>query len=92
MYSPITPSDIKMAQAPVIVPRTYSFSRIIAMPPAVLSLALKVIGRTNTNPGRIYDSSKLVQAGFRKPTTFERGLASFASWYRSRAAKGENAP
>jgi nucleoside-diphosphate-sugar epimerase len=64
----------------------------IAMPRAALSLALKVIGRTNTNPGRTYDSSKLVRAGFRKPMTLERGLASFASWYRSRSATGENGP
>jgi len=65
----------------------------IAMPRAALSLALKVIGRTNTNPGRLYDGSKLLQAGFRKPVPLEQGLASFASWYRSfSGAKEEEAP
>jgi nucleoside-diphosphate-sugar epimerase len=65
----------------------------IAMPRAALSLALRVIGRTNTNPGRLYDGSKLLQAGFRKPMPLEQGLASFASWYRSfSGTKGEEAP
>lgn len=62
-----------------------------ATPSAVLSLALKMAGRTNTNPHRIYDGSKLVQAGLKKPMPFEEGLSSFASWYRSSRAAGSTA-
>lgn len=49
----------------------------------VLTLALHLTGRTNTNPHRVYDSSKLSNAGFKKPVTFEDGLADFARWYSS---------
>jgi len=55
----------------------------LVLPRVALSLALKMLGRTNTNPGRIYDGSKLLKAGLRKPMPFEQGVASFASWYRS---------
>lgn len=55
----------------------------IAVPRAGLSLALRAAGRTNTNPNRVYDGSKLLRAGLRKPMPFEQGLASFASSYRS---------
>jgi nucleoside-diphosphate-sugar epimerase len=55
----------------------------VALPRAALSVALKMAGRTNTNPDRIYDGSKLIKAGLKKPMPFERGLVSFASWYRS---------
>jgi nucleoside-diphosphate-sugar epimerase len=55
----------------------------IALPRTVLSVALRLMGRTNTNPDRVYDGSKLLHAGFKKPMPFEQGLALFASWYRS---------
>jgi nucleoside-diphosphate-sugar epimerase len=55
----------------------------VAMPRAILELALKMAGRTNANPYRVYDGSKLMRAGLKKPMPFEQGLASFASWYRS---------
>ena len=58
----------------------------IAMPRSALALALKAAGRTNTNTNRVYDGSKLLKAGLKKPVPLEEGLASFASWYRSRPA------
>ena len=58
----------------------------VAMPRSALALALKAAGRTNTNPNRVYDGSKLLKAGLKKPVSLEEGLASFASWYRSRPA------
>lgn len=65
----------------------------IAMPRSALSLALKLIGRTNTNPNRVYDGSKLLKAGLIKPMRLEQGLAAFASRYRSLSgAKSGGAP
>lgn len=65
----------------------------VAMPRAALSIALRLLGRSNTNPDRIYDGSKLMRAGLKKPMQFEQGLTAFASWYRSSAgAKSGEAP
>jgi len=58
---------------------------LIAMPRPAFAMALGMLGRSNTNPGRIYDGSKLMRAGLKKPMPFEQGLASFASWYRASA-------
>jgi nucleoside-diphosphate-sugar epimerase len=55
-----------------------------ALPRWLLSAALRAAGRTNTNPFRIYDCSKIVGRGLKKPVAFEQGLADFASWYRDR--------
>jgi nucleoside-diphosphate-sugar epimerase len=61
--------------------------RPIALPPRLLSLALRATGRTNANPLRVYDSSKIRDRGFRKPVTFEQGLAEFIDWYREQGRR-----
>jgi nucleoside-diphosphate-sugar epimerase len=48
----------------------------------MLSILLKLTGKTNTNPKRIYLAQKLVNEGFEKKTSFESGLKSFAEWYQ----------
>jgi nucleoside-diphosphate-sugar epimerase len=50
----------------------------------MLSILLKLTGKTNTNPKRIYLAQKLVNAGFEKKTSFESGLKSFAEWYQKK--------
>jgi len=55
-----------------------------ALPQWLLSAALRAAGRTNANPFRVYDCSKIVGRGLKKPVAFEQGLADFASWYRDR--------
>jgi nucleoside-diphosphate-sugar epimerase len=52
----------------------------------LLPSALRLAGRTNVNPARIYDCSKITGLGLRKPVPFDRGLADFIAWYRGRAA------
>lgn len=55
-----------------------------ALPRWLLSAALRAAGRTNTNPFRVYDCSKIVGRGLKKPVAFDQGLADFASWCRDR--------
>jgi len=54
----------------------------IPLPPYVLSVMLKLAGRSNSNPLRRYDDEKLRAAGFRNTATFEAGLDLFAEWYK----------
>ena len=61
--------------------RDYSFPRI-AMPSFILARLLRLLGRPNVNPHCIYDGEKLRSTGFKKPVSFEEGLASFAEWYK----------
>jgi nucleoside-diphosphate-sugar epimerase len=54
------------------------------VPRLVLSGVLALAGRSNTDPGRIYDGQKLARAGFtRKPYSLDRGLREFATWVAS---------
>lgn len=55
-----------------------------ALPRWMLSTALRATGRTNPNPFRVYDCSKIVGRGLKKPVAFEKGLADFTTWYRDR--------
>jgi nucleoside-diphosphate-sugar epimerase len=52
---------------------------------SMLPLALRMAGRTNLNPARIYDCSKIRGLGLRKPVAFEDGLSDFIAWYRGRS-------
>jgi len=54
------------------------------LPRWMLSAALRATGRTNSNPSRVYDCSKIVGRGLKKPVAFEQGLADFTTWYRDR--------
>lgn len=51
------------------------------VPKIFLSTLLRLMGRSNYNPDRVYDASKLQQSGLQKPYRLERGLRDFASWY-----------
>lgn len=59
----------------------------LPLPPLILSTLLKLAGRPNSNPARVYEGQKLVQAGFEKPISFEAGLTSFADWYKEQFLK-----
>lgn len=54
----------------------------IPLPPSLLSRMLRLAGRSNTNPDRVYSSQKIRKMGFREKTSFEDGLSSFAEWYK----------
>ena len=55
---------------------------ILPVPLFVLAAVLRMRGRSCANPRRLYDSSMLVRAGYRKTTTLAHGLARFARWFR----------
>ena len=59
----------------------------LALPMALLRVLLKVSGRSNANPKRVYSSTKLRNAGFKKVIPFTAGLALFADWYRQTYAR-----
>ena len=56
----------------------------LPMPRFVLAAAMRIAGRSNTNPDRVYDSAKLRNAGLKKPMPFEEGLEDFIRWYLRR--------
>lgn len=62
-----------------------------ATPQWILSAALRAAGRTNIYPYRVYDCSKIVGFGLKKPVTFDQGLSDFVTWYRDRN-RGQAAP
>jgi UDP-glucose 4-epimerase len=52
----------------------------IALPAALQRLALRLGGRTVSEPRRRYSSAKLAARGFRSPRPFPEGLAEYADW------------
>jgi len=52
------------------------------VPASVLSVMLRIKGRSNINPLRRYDAGKLRAAGFQRTVSFEAALEAFADWYR----------
>lgn len=60
----------------------------VAMPKLFLRSLLTVLGRSNTNPDRVYDCSRLLSLGFKKIKDFELGLSEYGSWYRGTQAMG----
>jgi nucleoside-diphosphate-sugar epimerase len=60
----------------------YFMPRVPA-PSMLVSMALRVLGRSNDNPFRIYSAKKLLNLGFEKPVSFEFGLTRFAEWYKN---------
>lgn len=60
----------------------------LELPRGALSMALRLTGRTNINPGRVYDCSRILDMGLVKPMPFERGIAEFCGWYLARERAG----
>ncbi len=57
---------------------------LLPVPRRLLSTALQLAGRSNTDPDRIYDGEKLARAGLRhKPYSIQSGLREFAAWIAS---------
>ena len=56
----------------------------IRVPQVALSTILKLAGRTNVNPRRVYHSGKLSAFGFSKPASFETSLHAFTEWYKDK--------
>lgn len=62
----------------------------IELPPFILGGLLRLAGRSDSNPRRVYRCDKLLRTGFRKPIPFEEGIRRFAEWFKS--AKQEAVP
>ena len=56
---------------------------VVPLPKTLLSMLLKLAGKSSTNPRRVYHDRRLLEAGFTKPVSFEQGLALFADWYNN---------
>jgi nucleoside-diphosphate-sugar epimerase len=61
--------------------RGYPIHRV-ALPPSLLAGALKLAGKSSTNPKRVYLPRKLMAAGYQRSVSFQEGLTTFADWYR----------
>jgi nucleoside-diphosphate-sugar epimerase len=62
----------------------------LPVPGFVLAGLLWLAGRSNANPDRIYDGSKLRRAGLNeRPTTLAQGLSAFAAWKKQADRSGE---
>lgn len=55
----------------------------VPVPSSVLKMLLRLSGRSNTNPERVYDGSGLRNAGWRSVCRLEQGLREFAAWYKT---------
>jgi len=55
----------------------------LPVPSVLVSMVLRILGRSNDNPFRTYSCKKLLNLGFEKPVSFELGLTRFAEWYRN---------
>jgi nucleoside-diphosphate-sugar epimerase len=55
---------------------------IVPLPPILLSIALRLLGRSNINPFRVYSSEKLKATGYKRHIRIEGGIALFAKWYK----------
>ncbi len=62
--------------------------RRISLQNTALPFLLRLAGRSNTNPRRIYSDRKLRNAGFKKSVSLEETLRSFADWYESEFLSG----
>lgn len=56
----------------------------ISLPFFILAFFLKLVGRSNLDPASVYDCQKLLNAGFKKPVSFDEGLEYFADWYKAK--------
>jgi nucleoside-diphosphate-sugar epimerase len=55
----------------------------VRIPSVALRLMLRVAGRSDTNPHRVYDGSRLRKAGFLAPVALGEAVDRYLAWYRS---------
>jgi len=63
-------------------PAGYPFPAV-SVPYFVLKMLLRLTGKSNVNPRRVYSCQKLSNIGFKKTVSFEDGLADFVDWYKT---------
>lgn len=63
----------------------------MALPPAALSLLLRVSGKSLINPETTFACDKLLRYGFSKPAAFDACLSTFAGWCSRNDASSRSA-
>jgi nucleoside-diphosphate-sugar epimerase len=59
----------------------------VTLPPSVLRLLLWLRGRSDRDLYRVYDGSRLQQAGFRAPISLGEAIERYVTWYGSRVSR-----
>ncbi len=49
---------------------------------SILSAVLRLLGRSNINPNRVYSQQKLIRLGYNKTVDFPEAIRKFAVWYQ----------
>jgi nucleoside-diphosphate-sugar epimerase len=65
---------------------------LLPVPPQLLALLLRALGRSETNLGRVYDSRKLLNTGFRPVDSVLRAVRDFGERYRDDDASCSSNP
>ena len=55
---------------------------VFPLPQVITRLLLRLKGKSNLNPNCIYDSQKIMNAGFKKPAIFEEEIINYAEFYK----------
>lgn len=63
----------------------------VPIPSMGLRLMLRAAGRSDIDPHRVYDGSRLKKAGFVPPVSLGDAVDQYAAWYREDARKGDAA-
>ncbi|MFZ3231138.1 MAG: NAD(P)-dependent oxidoreductase [Pseudobdellovibrio sp.] len=66
--------------------KKYFFPRFF-LPEKLLSLVLRILGKSNANPHLKYSDSKLINLGFTKEYSLDSGLEFFIRWLLNKASK-----
>lgn len=80
--------DLELFLKKRIGQRDYVLPRIV-IPPAFLLVLLRILGKSNYDLFRHYDSNKLEKLGYKKTATFEEGLSAFTRWYKQTLPKNK---
>ena len=56
----------------------------LKIPLVILSLLLRLLGRDSSNPYQVYDSAKILGAGFNYVASLDSELNHFVAWYKSK--------
>jgi nucleoside-diphosphate-sugar epimerase len=74
--------DVRIALMGHLGVRT-SVVPVVPLPPFVASALLRLHGRSCANPMRVFDASKLVEAGYHRTSTLADEVDRFARWFRT---------
>jgi nucleoside-diphosphate-sugar epimerase len=80
--------DVEMRLMRGLGVRDYAVPRV-PLPPALLSALLRMRGRSDVIPHRVYDGSRLRSAGFVRPRALEAAVEDFGRWHARGHGNGD---